>query len=536
MESIIELQRQEHEEIERYEQALADILNKPVTGRRAELRNQHKALDVLNRISDRQRLLKSQYDDADGSRAAEIDVLSVPASSQAPGSNPQDDLSEFYTRFNHIKKVHQDRQAAGTTQEPELRTFLRSLEELVKSDGLERVTLEDGEEEVIDPLDTMFTGEESMGRYLDLYIPHTQFVNLKSARRLTYMQYLNMLSKGLVGEAIEQKEKESAAYLDYVQTLNSYLQDFLRRTHPLDRGTVEAALRPVEEGFEQEWKEGKVDGWQRKATSSGQATGDAPNAEEGIWCAACQKQYAKQTVYDAHLTSKKHIKAAEKLSTNGGALTSKSAPNPNSTANHHSAISTSKAHSAALLTRLTETLLLLPPVPALINDTQQNIERKSALTAREREQEVEDAMEETKAAGDDAVEEEDDDGRIYNPLKLPLGWDGKPIPYWLYKLHGLGVEYRCEICSDYVYMGRKAFDRHFQESRHAFGMRALGLPNTKHFHEITKIADALALAERLKREGRQEQNQAERTEEFEDAEGNVYDKKTYEDLKRQGLV
>lgn len=32
MESIIELQRQEHEEIERYEQALADILNKPVTG------------------------------------------------------------------------------------------------------------------------------------------------------------------------------------------------------------------------------------------------------------------------------------------------------------------------------------------------------------------------------------------------------------------------------------------------------------------------------------------------------------------------
>lgn len=51
-------------------------------------------------------------------------------------------------------------------------------------------------------------------------------------------------------------------------------------------------------------------------------------------------------------------------------------------------------------------------------------------------------------------EEEDDDGRIYNPLKLPLGWDGKPIPFWLYKLHGLGVEYKCEICSDFIYMGR----------------------------------------------------------------------------------
>lgn len=30
-----------------------------------------------------------------------------------------------------------------------------------------------------------------------------------------------------------------------------------------------------------------------------------------------------------------------------------------------------------------------------------------------------------------------DEEAIYNPLKLPMGWDGKPIPYWLYKLHGL---------------------------------------------------------------------------------------------------
>ena len=37
-----------------------------------------------------------------------------------------------------------------------------------------------------------------------------------------------------------------------------------------------------------------------------------------------------------------------------------------------------------------------------------------------------------------------------------------------------------------------AFDKHFQENKHTFGMRALGLPNTKHFHGITKIADALA--------------------------------------------
>jgi splicing factor 3A subunit 3 len=103
---------------------------------------------------------------------------------------------------------------------------------------------------------------------------------------------------------------------------------------------------------------------------------------------------------------------------------------------------------------------------------------------------------------------------------------------------------------------RKNFERHFQESRHAFGMRALGLPNTKHFHEITKIEDAMtcmyltafcavphwvcscvhAVAERLKREGKHEIFEQETMEELEDEEGNVYNRKTYDDLKKQGLI
>ena len=51
-------------------------------------------------------------------------------------------------------------------------------------------------------------------------------------------------------------------------------------------------------------------------------------------------------------------------------------------------------------------------------------------------------------------DEDDEDDFVYNPLKLPLGWDGKPIPYWLYKLHGLNQEFKCEICGNYSYWGR----------------------------------------------------------------------------------
>lgn len=104
-----------------------------------------------------------------------------------------------------------------------------------------------------------------------------------------------------------------------------------------------------------------------------------------------------------------------------------------------------------------------------------------------------------------------------------------------------------------------------------YGMRALGLPNTKHFHEITQIKDALAreflpiiisqpswtlcihdaqreekekltnaprstVAEKLKYEGRAELAAMDRAEEMEDDDGTVYDKRTYLDLKKQGVI
>ena len=40
----------------------------------------------------------------------------------------------------------------------------------------------------------------------------------------------------------------------------------------------------------------------------------------------------------------------------------------------------------------------------------------------------------------------------------------QPIPYWLYKLHGLNISYSCEICGNYTYKGPKAFQRHFAVS------------------------------------------------------------------------
>jgi len=46
----------------------------------------------------------------------------------------------------------------------------------------------------------------------------------------------------------------------------------------------------------------------------------------------------------------------------------------------------------------------------------------------------------------------------------------------------------------------------------------------------------IAVAEKLKQEGRHEIFEQETMEELEDDEGNVYNRKTYDDLKKQGLI
>jgi hypothetical protein len=67
----------------------------------------------------------------------------------------------------------------------------------------------------------------------------------------------------------------------------------------------------------------------------------------------------------------------------------------------------------------------------VISDTRGHVEMKYAQTAEEQDKD----LEEREESGNE--ESDDEDEQVYNPLNLPMGPDGKPIPYWLYKLHGL---------------------------------------------------------------------------------------------------
>jgi len=175
----------------------------------------------------------------------------------------------------------------------------------------------------------------------------------------------------------------------------------------------------------------------------------------------------------------------------------------------------------------------------IITETVAHIQKKQSQTAEEMEADMDDTDDEDDDGvdcGSDFGDDDAEDRPIYNPLNLPLGWDGKPIPFWLYKLHGLGIEYKCEICGNYSYWGRRAYERHFQEWRHAFGMRFLKIPNTAHFKEITKIEDAITLYEKLKKDAEEQTFRPDHDVECEDIQGNVMSQRAFEDLRRQGLV
>lgn len=90
-----------------------------------------------------------------------------------------------------------------------------------------------------------------------------------------------------------------------------------------------------------------------------------------------------------------------------------------------------------------------------------------------------------------------------------------------------------ELCINFK---RINFEKHFTESRHAYGMRCLGIPNTKHFHGVTKIEDAQELWSKLKTVLEGNQFDGVEEEEYEDSNGNVIKRAQYEDLARQGLL
>lgn len=515
---LIEEQRQAHEDLERLEEAIAQrLLDDPpqVCGppkpsshgkltrqQRDRLARDHEIAGFIDQFEAQSKRLLEIYRDVDGTRADEVRALTQ-----------GDPMETFLSAVGEIKDFH-----SRYPNEP-----VENLEKAYKKRAPEE------QDKLFKAVERMFTGEEGFGRFLDLTTMHDQYLNLSlhpNARRVNYLQYLDIFDRFIPPECnIGREQKKSEHYFSYLKALQDYLEGFMRRTKPLEN--MDKLFASFDRDFTELWDKDQVPGWEQNATANAPANGNTPS--EGIWCSACKKSFAKETVYEAHLTGRKHKRAVQH---------SEAGTTANAGANTNGASADlERLKDRAVAEKEFRIRRLAAAMQTERGDTKVNVERRQGMTERERQQELDHLYSDAPdTAANEDEQASDGDDKIYNPLKLPLAWDGKPIPFWLYKLHGLGVEFPCEICGNFVYMGRRAYDKHFNEARHIHGLKCLGINNGTLFREITSIKEAEELWAKIQKDKKKEKTLAENVVEMEDNEGNVMPEKVYHDLAAAGML
>lgn len=515
---VLEEQRYIHEDLERLEQGIADrirdeprhvssskcLINHLLTVQiRDRLNRDHEISQLLDQIQIQSSNLLDIYKDENGVRAQEIQQIGT-----------GDPFEQFYKQLKEVRD-HHERYPGEQAENSEQRYKIR------RPDG----------EPLPSIVDSLFSGEEAYGRFFDLNTSHESYLNLPNVRRLTYLQYLETFDNFAPGHGgVTRPHKLTDQYFKYVGQLADYLESFMRRTRPLEN--VDKVLTSFDDEFETAWEKGEIQGWEKDAASTN-ATAQT-STPDAVWCEDCQKEFKNENVYKNHLTGRKHVKAAEQRKQR---QEEDSAPGDGTLNGNVSAI---RLKERAVADREYRVKRLASAMSTERSDTKVNVERKQGMTERERAQELENLFnaDDTPQEMQEDGEGEDEDGeeRIYNPLKLPLAWDGKPIPFWLYRLHGLGVEFPCEICGNFVYMGRRAFDKHFNEARHIYGLKCLGITNTTLFRDIIGIEEALQLWDKIQKEKKRTRVDEGSVVQMEDGEGNVMPEKVYYDLQKQGLL
>lgn len=500
-----EHQRYLLEEIDRLEQMAADELVPIHASQKQKLSQEYFVSSILNRIQSHKDTLNNLLKSSNSLHSLSFlfnNSLLLTANSSTSSHSSNLDLGDFYKELKALKNHHRNHNYGPDS---------RLTREIELEATRNEFRLSDTQ------MEAKFSGEEHYGKYLDLIEVFNEFLNLKNQSKIDYFKYIKIFDD--FDQIVERRSDGEGGerYLCYLERLSKYLENFIERAMPLfmDMNRIKESSFRI---FEQIC------------------------LRNPLFCHPCSKTFTNQAVYENHLNGKKHLKALER---NSSIITtqSQSSQSQLQSSNSNPIQSGTFSREGRMIYLEILTRKLGSVLSEIREDTRSNIELRQSRTLAEREEDriFFESLEDQNITAAENVKvnssvNNSDYGRIYNPLNLPLDWDGKPIPYWLWKLHGLGVKYSCEICGGHVYSGRKAFDQHFFEWRHSHGLKSLGIPNTKHFFQIVNIEDATKLWDKMRQEARKENFRSDAMEEFEDQYGNVYSKKMYEDLRKQGLL
>lgn len=428
---------------------------------------------------------------------------------------PEEVLSEFYEQLRDLKSLHKN-----------------------EGDGTRIGVAADVALVSAIPMPPGFSGEEGGGRYLDLQTHYSAYVNMLLPRpnkrekgknkgaaggggggrgekrsrseiesttgapppktpRIEYLEYLKkvVVDHGSVPAGV----RSSRQYEQYLATLVEYLVSFADRLHPLSevRRLVSAAEKSLR---------GDLRG---RLASVLERFPDAAAALEGMGADGVREELLMLGLKCGGRPEDRAarlLEAAKAVSTGkdgGGKL---------------------DPFGRRVVLEGLVVFVLEEMLTEELRRTVLNVEKKQSLSWVELE--AERVAEEAVAERDEMNEGDEEDGEdeekpLYNPKDVPLGWDGKPIPFWLYKLHGLNHEFQCEICGNTKYKGPRAFERHFTDPQHVHGLRCLDISYSKDYFMVTRIADAVKLRDNIRQKSKLATFDADAEEEFEDKEGNV---------------
>jgi splicing factor 3A subunit 3 len=356
--ALVEQARVLHAEIERNTKEVIDIIahSRPRT-LKEEVAKNHAVRARLDTIAANSDSLNKYYADEELLRSKDLSTLG----GGVAGEEDETALfSGFYDSLKHLRDLHR----SGVVV-------------LDQFDVSRKDTNTDFS--LVEPRG--FSGEEFYGRYLDLNSLHLRYMNLKRAagkaggkkrKRMHYLVYLKNFANFEDSSIVK-----DSAYVKYLKDLLSYLSDFHSRVFP---------LYPVDKIHKQLEREFNA----RKDTDH----------KLDLFCVACNKEFAKESVYNAHLLGKKHIKAAKELISSSNSDVLRAVP--------EDAIPLLEEKIIGFKELLRERVISsIQFVESMQTKTYEEI-----LAERTFDDEEEEFVEE---AGSD------DDQVIYNPLKIPLG-------------------------------------------------------------------------------------------------------------------
>lgn len=289
--------------------------------------------------------------------------------------------------------------------------------------------------------DTLFSAAEVLGKYLDLqrneWISTIETIvkkDTKEEETWDYLDFLQVLAKGLGSLEESQKLAHRRSYERFLVQLESYLVDYLKRTTPLLDVKKEIIAPVIKQSIGTEVKGIDLTSYDSAESLQKAVDPDALKTELmrlGLKCGGTPTDRARRLWITK---GKEPSEWPAKIKAKGAtAATSASAESSHAAPQG----SVSLAQREAVLTAL------LDQVRPSLEATIKRMERQQGQTLAERETEINEDMYGSavpvskKRKTEDDDDDEDDDTPVYNPKNVPLDWDGKPIPYWLFKLHGL---------------------------------------------------------------------------------------------------